>query len=264
MLEAEGGRFCDSCKKVVRDLTGMPDADVRHVIQAGNGDVCGRIERERVEKLPFVTAVLARIPASRLRFFLIAFVVAFGWQVWGLSCAHAQRLEPSRNELRKPEALRQALVDTGEVVVTGLVEDVYTREAVPFARVSVYQNGELLEGALTDAEGRFRIVVDRERFMGPTYDLQLYHQGRIRWDSKINMDIRDFKYLIDASVMLEGFPITANKSPWDYDDPIVGSLIYSSIICTWGHHSSSGAGLYRPLDEWLMMHSSEIHHSGRW
>ncbi|MFN8393911.1 MAG: hypothetical protein U0176_04485 [Bacteroidia bacterium] len=263
MRSASGGRFCDRCSKVVRDFAGVPDAEVQQAILTGKGEVCGRIERDRVTKLPFVTAVLARFPESRLRFFLLAFVMAFGWEVWGLSTLQAQRLEESREELRKPETMRQALVDTGEVVITGLVEDVYTREAVPFARVSAYQNGELLEGAMTDAEGRFRIVVERERFKGATYDLQLYHEGRIRWDSKIALDIREFKYLIDASIMLEGVPITANLS-WDSFRDVVGILTYWRSNCKWGDLNPSGAELYRPLDEWLMMHSSEIHHSGRW
>lgn len=263
MNKATGGRFCDLCKKVVRDFTGVPDVEVQLAIKAENGEVCGRIERERVEKVPFVTAVLARFPESRLRFFLLAFVMAFGWEIWGISTVQAQQLEESREELRKHETMRQALVDTGEVVITGLVEDVYTREAVPFARVSVYQNGELMEGAMTDAEGKFRIAVERERFTGATYDLQLYHEGRIRWDSKIHLDIRDFKYLIDASIMLEGVPITANLS-WNSFRDVVGTLTYWRSNCKWGDLNPSGAELYRPLDEWLMMHSSEIHHSGRW
>lgn len=262
MKAAEGGRFCDRCRKSVLDFTGKSDGEIVQAVQSG-GSVCARIEPERVSRMPFVAAVLANFPKNRLRFFLLAFLLAFGWEAWGISKAQAQRLEPSLETLRDPDGLRRAVRDTSEIVITGIVEDVYTREPVPFARVSVYQNGELIEGALTNAEGRFSISVERGRLSGSTYDLQLYHEGRIRWDSKIALDVREFKYLIDASLLLEDVAIT-ERVAWEWGGYVVGELVVYPSIGGRPGFMLDGGSLYRPLDEWLMMHSSEIHHSGRW
>ena len=125
------------------------------------------------------------------------------------------------------------------------------------ARISVYQAGKLIDGSWSKEDGTFSIEIPSGSLVGDTFDLQLYHNGKIRWDSGIHRDLREFHYLIDASRMLERVSIQETS-----DRYLLGGMTYvvgMSISRTW-----EGKILSRPLDEWLMMNFSEINHTGRW
>ncbi len=259
MTPAERGRHCAVCDKVVRDFVGMkPDAIFAELRQA-TGNICGMLDRSVVSTEPLKEQVWAKYPLERLRVFVLAFVLVFGVEVWGVSEVDAQTVQPEIEKLQTSGVLTAVVRDSAAVIrLAGKVEDVYTLEAVMQARISVYQAGKLIDGGWTKEDGTFSIEIPSASLVGDTFDLQLYHNGKIRWDSGIHRDLREFHYLIDASTMLKGIEIEADISRYVRGELIsLGSVVYRDS----GLDQKS---LYRPLDEWLMMHNSEINHTGRW
>lgn len=258
MTLAERGRHCAVCDKVVRDFVGMELNAIQTELQHSSDKVCGRLDRENVSMEPLKELVLVKYPLERLRVFVLAFVLVFGVEVWGVSEVEAQTVQPEIEKLQTSGVLAGALQDSATVFrISGKVEDVYTREPVMQARVSVYQAGKLIDGGWTREDGSFSIEIPKSSMVGDTFDLQLYHNGKIRWDSGIPSDLREFQYLIDAARLMDEIAIH-EKVNWY----LMGGLQYITgrMIQPLGNTRS----LYRPLDEWLMMNFSEINHTGRW
>jgi hypothetical protein len=220
------------------------------------------------QPLPAIAAY--QVPATRLRLFVMAFVLAFGFETWGISALQAQVLKPGITALRDPKNLQSALsdADSNEVVLRGRVLDVYTREPVAYANVMAFSAGKLVSGTLSDTAGDFELRFPKQSIQGETYQLRLRYQGREREDLDITADIRSFVYLIDASFMVEGLEVQEMRSRFEWEDPIIMGQLITTTECDFSWRSLPSTGttkaLYRPLDEWLMMNNSEIHHSGRW
>jgi hypothetical protein len=265
MSPAERGRHCAKCDKVVRDFTGMEPEAIQAVLAQMPGRVCGRVDRSAVAPSPVLNAMaLVRLPAERLRIFVLAFVMVFGLEVWGISSAEAQTVQPAVDLLQKQENLEAAVQSSAdEIRIRGKVMDVYTREPVQYAHVMILEDGQLLKGTLTDEDGRFELMIEKETLKGDTFDLHLSYLGKTRKDKGLRKDLREFIYLIDASQMMEGLAI--NSGDWIPDDPyLMGDIISLGLSTDVRGYYSNNKALFRPLDEWLMMNFSEIHHSGRW
>ena len=273
MAETDRGRHCLKCDKVVRDFRGMNEAAIFKAIAAKPGKICGRVDDAVLTRPPLEGFALVRFPTERLRFFVLAFVMAFGLEVWGISTADAQTVQPSVAALKDKGNLRFALnvPSVTDVVLIGKVLDVYTQDPVVGAQVMAYDGALLLAGAMSDTAGNFELRIPKEALTGDTYQLRLRYMGRERRDHEIQRDVREFIYLIDASQMIDGITISASR----YDDDKWGGTLVGEIISIHPVRNISGIrslnsptygkeSLYRPLDEWLMMHHSEIHHSGRW
>jgi hypothetical protein len=52
MTPVEGGRYCGSCEKVVRDFSKMNDGEILAVISSSESRLCGRFTNEQLEN-PF-------------------------------------------------------------------------------------------------------------------------------------------------------------------------------------------------------------------
>ncbi len=273
MSETDHGRHCLKCDKVVRDFTGMDEAAILNAIAVKQGKICGRVDQAVLTRPALEGFALVRFPTERLRFFVLAFVMAFGLEVWGISQADAQTVQPSIESLKKPDNLRFALniPKATDIVLIGKVVDVYTQEPVQGAQVMAFDGALLLAGTMSDTAGNFELRIPKEAFTGDSYQLRLRYMGRERRDHEIQRDVREFIYLIDASQMVDGITISASS----YDDDKWGGTLVGEIISILPERNISGSrslngptygkeSLYRPLDEWLMMHNSEIHHSGRW
>jgi hypothetical protein len=259
MTPEDRGRHCAVCDKVVRDFVGMELNVIQAELQKANDKVCGRLDSENVFTEPLKELVLVKYPVERLRVFVLAFVLVFGVEVWGVSKVEAQTVQPEIEKLQSSDVLATAVLDSNSHLrISGKVEDVYTREPVMQARVSVYQAGKLIDGAWSKEDGSFSIEIPNDSLVGDTFDLQLYHNGKIRWDAGIFRDLREFHYLIDASRLMDEVAIHEKVNWYLMGDLqyITGGMIHQPV--------GSTRSLYRPLDEWLMMNFSEINHTGRW
>lgn len=67
MTPADKGRFCGDCKKVVRDLSKMAEADARELVaNAKSGELCVRFLYDRHGKVFFAGEKSALVPQSFL------------------------------------------------------------------------------------------------------------------------------------------------------------------------------------------------------
>jgi hypothetical protein len=266
MSPEEKGRHCALCDKVVRDFSGMPKSEIISELSSADGKVCGRIPKSEIDALPFEAMAISRFPVERLRFFLLAFVLVFGLEALGVSHAEAQKTKPVIESLRKPQRLRSAVQDTSkEIQLKGRILDVYTQEPVPFVRVAVYEGDRLVKGVLSDTAGRFEFNLPKSDLHETTYDIKISHHGRERLDTGIGHDIKELLYLVDAAYSISGLEVMGSRSISLLGETSMGLMIMDpKTIAAYSISSRDRATLYRPLDEWLMMNHSEIHHSGRW
>lgn len=259
MTPADRGRHCAKCDKVVRDFVGMDTEAILEELKRTPGKVCGQLDRKNVSTELIKDQVWAKYPVERLRTFVLAFVLVFGIEVWGVTESQAQTVQPVIEKMQASDQLLEAVKDSAATIrISGKVEDVYTREPVMQARISVYHGGVLIGGDWSKEDGSFAIEIARDSLAFNSFDLQLYHNGKIRWDSGIHRDLREFRYLIDASLMLKGISIE-EEIEWSIRGDLFALGMFTSV-----NPVSDQKQLYRPLDEWLMMHQSEIKHTGRW
>jgi hypothetical protein len=262
MTQNERGRHCAQCNKTVRDFTNtLPEAILAEVTN-NPGKICARISRSAITPALLHAQTWIRFPAERLRIFVLAFVLVFGLEVWGISRAQARTVQPAVDNLKNPENLQAAVQDTAtEIIIKGKVVDVYTREPVEMAQIILYQKGSLVKGTFTDEEGKFEIKLPKDTLSMEDFDLHLHYMGKTRTDLQIASDAREFLYLIDASGMIDGIAI-AEPRIWEEDNILLGQLITESS-CSLGLQAP-GRTLFRPLDEWLIMNLSEIKPVSRW
>jgi hypothetical protein len=273
MHPSEQGRHCDACSKVVLDLAGKDRAQVAAAIAAtGAEGACTRIDSTMLNK-PLEAYGVLQFSHQRLRMFALAFVLAFGLEALGVSKLEAQTAAPIVKDLSQSQNLKATINprNAKEVVLSGLVLDVYTREPVFGAIVGAFDNGKQLANATTDEEGKFELRMQRKAIEGENYVLRLNYFGREREDREISILSNEILYLIDASREIEGVQITS-KVVWEVDPPIIMGDTFTDVdhylmgqtTCVITNPISNKGPLFRPLDEWLMMNFSEIHHSGRW
>ncbi len=274
MTNVEGGKLCAKCNKFVRNFIGMDPSAIFEELDNATGELCGLFDRDMVAPPRLEGFALLRFPAERLRLFVIAFVVAFGLEVWGVSPAIAQSVTPSVQSLKDPRTL-QFLLQTPnkeDIVLRGKVADVYTREPIVAAQVMAFDGERLLSGVVSDTGGNFELRIAKGTLVEETYQLRLRYLGRERRDHEIARDVTEFLYLIDASMAIEG--ITVSDQLLVDEISVLGGACITTVTTptlrdrTWRTVTCRGAfeerSLYRPLDEWLMMHNSEIHLEGRW
>ena len=264
MSETTTGRHCQQCDKVVRDFTGMDRAAVITEIENVAEPICGRVSANVLAPMPLDGVAIPGFVHARLRLFALAFVMTFGLEVFGFSRADAQTLQPTVEALRDTlSSEKSATAILGDsIVLQGKVQDVYTREPVAYAHVMAYAGDSLLAGTLSDEQGRFQLSFPQEKLTAATYELRLRYQGRERRDADVKRGTTELFYLIDASHMMEGITVTEQTQPFVIDP--ISFTSYSSITGMLVYHSTGSRTISRPLDEWLMMNFSEIHHSGRW
>ena len=269
MTPAEQGRHCAVCDNVVRDFRGMDRSHIIHQLKSGDENACGRLDRAMVME-PLDVVALYRFPAQGLRLFVLAFVLTFGLRACGIEQAMAQSLQPAIDSLQHPTQLKSILykIDTNAVFLVGHVLDVYTREPIEFAHVAANDGDKFLAGTLSDADGRFELHFPKALVKDGSYQLKLRYQGREREDRDMKVVIQEMVYLIDGSEMIKGITLEGNARNTDWFGHLTGAIV-SRTICNIGrgtniHGFGESKSIDRPLDEWLMMNFSEIHHSGRW
>ena len=70
LTPAQGGRFCGDCKKVVRDISAMSEAEARAVLRtSSNAELCVRYVHDRDGRIVFANGArdASLVPASLLR-----------------------------------------------------------------------------------------------------------------------------------------------------------------------------------------------------
>ncbi len=264
MPEAEQGKHCTKCAKIVRNFVGIDQTAILSEMQAASEPICARIDASVIQSPRLHEHGAMRFSLVQLKQFALAFVLAFGFEVWGLSQVQAQILQPSLEAMRDTAKLDAAINGhlRESIILRGKVADVYTRDPVQFARVRVYIEDKMLAETLSDEAGRFELSFPKIVRNSEGYELRLLYLGQERRDHIGRVDVAEFSYLIDASQMMEGIEINEKIYPWSVD-PIFNVTNKGTFLGMLAM-TLEDSNFYRPLEEWLIMNFSEIHPSGRW
>ena len=144
MRPTAAGRHCGACQTEVVDFTLLSEADIlAFLARRGGRPVC---------VLANVNQVVSP-PATRWRGWLLAGLALLGWHPV-TSCA----TKPPQQLPAQATAATTgpAAIESQQIIIRGQVLDGASKTAVP--QVSVFINGTQF-GAVTDAEGRFELVM---------------------------------------------------------------------------------------------------------
>lgn len=257
MLPENCGRKCAACNKVVHDFSASNEHEIENAISSSSSQICGRFPSNLVEKGELQGYAFHTFPMQRLRLFIIAFVCAFGLEVWACSDIMAQVNEAGISNLKDSIATEVLVANESDSVhVKGEVLDIYDFSPVLGVQVTILQNGNSIFQTFTNLDGQFEVSIPKSIFDSENYDLELSYLGRSRINEGIRLDVEYVSYLIDAGIQLPSVSITENRN-------ILQGVVIEMGMLTM-RFSFETKTLYRPLDEWLMMNFSEIHLSKRW
>ncbi|MEM0998357.1 MAG: hypothetical protein AAGN35_14955 [Bacteroidota bacterium] len=145
----------------------------------------------------------------------------------------------------------------------GWVLDQIDLGPVERAAVKVLVRGKIIDAALTDTEGHFELQIPWAWLERRPLKLQVSFLGRTAGELELPLDTDELVVLADVELLQATVPITEEASrvrePSPNPQPCPRAIEYMTVT-----RRPTQMILYRPLDEWLMMHHSEIKHTGRW
>lgn len=158
MLPNDQGRYCLHCQKTVIDFTQKCDAEVARIIQASDGQVCGRMLRSQLGRPLY----MARPKAGGWR-------LAAGFVLFALTMPHALLAQQPNSEDRSTSAWTSA--NTSQPSEAALANAVKSKQAIVQGNVIEAESGlpiegatimiqELLIGTLTSEDGSFQLEYD--------------------------------------------------------------------------------------------------------
>jgi hypothetical protein len=136
----------------------------------------------------------------------------------------------------------------------GWVLNVADLEPVMRASVQLMQGDRLVQGVLTNADGRFLVRIPWSTMDKEPLRLVVQYLGKRAADFDLPLD-RD-EIIVPIAGDIEVPTVTMQDRIWGGGCGL--------RPCHYLSFDRLNGPLYRPLDEWLMMHHSEIKHTGRW
>ena len=147
MTPVQGGRHCDVCEKCIVDFTEKSDREIYKAYQA-NEKLCGKFSMDQLDR--FISK-----PAEKRAPLGIAAAAALALSTPVEAASSNPSIEIVEN-VRESEASN---VDQTRVL-RGRVFDNETKEPLFGATVALYEQGEMIAGAMTDFDGYFAIQAE--------------------------------------------------------------------------------------------------------
>jgi hypothetical protein len=145
----------------------------------------------------------------------------------------------------------------------GWVLDAFDYAPVERAAVKVLAGNRIVDAGLSDAEGRFELQIPWQVLKERPLMLRVSYLGREAGSMQLPLKTDEIVVIADMSRLLETVAIHVNSEN-RFDTTGYPPQPPGEHYCYLRTIPFRGAKLYRPLDEWLMMHHSEIKHTGRW
>ncbi|MCZ4223567.1 carboxypeptidase-like regulatory domain-containing protein [Pedobacter rhodius] len=186
MQDHKNGKFCTSCQKSVVDFTQFSDVELKNWFAKDQGKSCGR----------FRPAQLNRVIAAKSNFSIGGFkpglvaasLIALLSFPKPTHAIHIKSYPIAQGYSNKSfKGIVHERPETGLVTIRGTVID--KDEKTPIIGASIKVKG-LSIGAITDKEGKFEIVLDRNKFK-KNIVLDLRYIGYESQDVKVNLSEKD-------------------------------------------------------------------------
>ena len=152
MTPTEQGRFCQSCRKEVRDFSQMPVADILRVLQqAPDNSVCGRIPASTLRESQLLATAAAQWPwLGRVR----QLIVATGFPLLTFTPAPASA-KPVAPVTQTPPAR----VHGRPATVQLRIYDAFDGKGLGFATVELWRADSLLLTTQAEADGTLQLAL---------------------------------------------------------------------------------------------------------
>ena len=147
MIPVPGGRHCDVCEKCIVDFTDKSDREIYKAYQAKD-KLCGKFSINQLDR--FISK-----PAKNRAHLGIAAAAA-------LAVSAPVQAETPRHTIEIVENAKAVTTSNAEQtrVLRGRVFDNETKEPLFGATVALYEQGEMIGGAMTDFDGYFAIQAE--------------------------------------------------------------------------------------------------------
>lgn len=256
MTPAERGRFCKACQKVVRDFTKSSEADMLAAYEASGGKLCGKVPARLLNR-PIGGNSMNTGPLARMRMFLLAFLVAFGVEVFAMSPANTDllRQEVASLYLHTPEP------EGSDVEIRGTVYNSDDQEPAEHAIVMLFAGDKMVGRMETKADGEYEFRIPEALATRENLEIQVAWLGSVftthvksGWDKSIDLVVWSNIELPTITIELE--------PGWDRETQIsyVGLIIRDPIRVERVHYPGGMDGRFQQTtDERIWMHSSETH-----
>lgn len=272
MSPRDKGRFCTVCDKVVVDFTGYSIPEIGEHFSKLEGKICGRFQQYQLREPELKGTAYYRYPLQRIRMFLMAFVAVFGLEFFGLGGHEVQATVIGHEGT---STLIEEGFEVGDSIrVRGKVLSVIDNDPVMYVTVLARKGDEVISATMTDAEGNFELAVPTAKILSGSYDLVLRYLGRERVEKDVAKDVKEMAFLIDNSYALQSVMLVGMNEHTGFLGGGIREYLGGGVAST-GITSRTLVGItmssfeqvnyfYRPLEDWLMMHNSEVNQSGRW
>lgn len=169
MTEAEKGRHCDVCDKVVKDFTGMKNEEIVAVITSAEENVCGRFHVDQVKPSGFSQ------------------MISMAWKrlVWGkillpamsvLGLGVFSKAAVAQKTMGKVAIMGDTVVMPSEMqkkTIRFMVYQSENKQPIYGAAISVYSGGRMVATASSDGKGYASVEVDAGQLVMNTVDVEV-------------------------------------------------------------------------------------------
>jgi hypothetical protein len=265
MSPEEKGRHCQQCSMTVRDFTHMTRADAQRTAKQENTH-CGRFRPDQLHSLGGGGQVAYRYPASRMRSFLLAFLVTFGFSAFALDAELLDELLPVQQNLQTTP-LDQLLSEDpvpDSLQLFGIVLDAVSGEPLELVTVQAEWQGQVIYTTVSDTAGLFELHVPKAKREGLAIRATLGETMLLQ--ENVPADIREMTILLNSGIELPTVVMVGNQVYRNdvsmgliVEEPVVlGGITYHTTSC--GHALDIGPEnrYYHKLHDFIQMRSSEV------
>ncbi len=174
MKEMGDARFCDQCEKKVFDLTTASDIRLYKLLKESEGQVCGRISPEKLNRKIHETSPF-KIEVSKKYLTIPAILTALIGLLRSKSVIAQTTADVPQVKIEHAD-IEVSGSEEEKILVRGVVrESDHAKEVLPFANVAVKKNSVVIGGATTDFDGKFQVKID-QKFKGEV-ELEVSYVG---------------------------------------------------------------------------------------
>lgn len=160
MQQRDGGYYCESCEKVLSDFRQKTNEEIRQVITANPGKVCGIFNNSQISSK--ISHVALSGASYRVGLSLLGILGFLGPVV--TSCVSA----PDDATVVKQKAFNKLKFP---MTISGQIKDEKTNLPLAKSPVEIQQNGKTILKGITDEKGNFELTVREKDLKNETFDL---------------------------------------------------------------------------------------------
>jgi len=198
MTPSERGRFCQACKKEVRDFTQSSLAEVFKTVESTQGPQCGRFHARQLEPPKIVSLQ----PTRALR----------GWQKWMVAALTIMGMHSVAAQVTEmPADTYRSEVVQEKGYLSGVIRGHRYQKPLEGASVTLVNEKGVIAGVYTDSTGSFRIAIPETLEASPMLSLRFRYMDGLYAISNLPAEGQHFDIELNEVIWMEEVVITSEK-----------------------------------------------------